>query len=73
MFMIHIDHIDNHDGQVWALQVPAAKKYWTLHAIDCRVPVKTRFRKSRQPKAFLYGHGKIAFFFINNRRIARIL
>lgn len=59
---IHIDHIDNKNGKVWAVQIPAKKIYITCHEVECFVPLESRYRKGAQPRAYLVGRGKIREF-----------
>jgi hypothetical protein len=58
-FMLHIDHIENPAGDVWALQYK--KRYFTLKSINCFVPLHTVFRgmDGPQPRAYLSGFGYI--------------
>lgn len=54
---IHIDHLDNPDGRVWAIQIPSKKKYFTVHTLDIRIGLKSKFRKT-QPRAYLVGKAR---------------
>ena len=55
---IHIDHIDNKGGKVWAVQVPSRRKYFTCHHIQTyKLNLQTRYRKT-QPRAYLVGKAR---------------
>lgn len=54
---IHIDHLDNPDGRVWAIQIPSKKKYFTVHSLDIRIGLTSRVRKT-QPRAYLVGKAR---------------
>lgn len=55
MVKIHIDHIDNDDGRVWAVQ--DGKKYHRVHTILIDSLYLESRTSSTQPRAFLYGEG----------------
>lgn len=58
-FWIHVDHLGNPRGRVWAVQT--AGRYLTATAVDCRVPTETVFRgrDASQPRAYLRGVGVV--------------
>lgn len=65
-FKLHIDHIDNEHGLVWALQY--RKRYFVLKAIHCEVTVDTATSK-HQPRAYLTGVGRVQI--LNDRAYIR--
>jgi hypothetical protein len=59
---LHIDHLDNADGDVWALSF--AGRYLTVRHVWVRGAARElatvfRGRRARQPRAFLTGVGMI--------------
>lgn len=55
-FRLHIDHLDNDGGQVWAVRV--GRKYRVVHDVVLGVPTRTVFRPGRrQPRAWIAGVG----------------
>jgi len=54
---IHIDHIDNAGGRVWAVQVPSRRKHFIVHhVVTFGVNFSTRYRRKTQPRAYLICH-----------------
>lgn len=60
-FRLHIDHIGNLDGDVWAVSIPTDKKYLTAHNVQCEVPLDT-VRQKKQPRAYLAGKGYVLYW-----------
>ena len=58
-FWLHIDHINNAEGKVWAVQVTSQRQYLVAHRVIVNVPVETVYRGDRQPRAYLKGRGHI--------------
>lgn len=68
MIKIHIDNIKNEDGAVWAVQ--DGKKYHRVHGIIVvNMDLYTR-TALRQPRAYLYGDGKVQLVKDGERIIA---
>jgi hypothetical protein len=63
IFRIHIDHMDNPKGDIWAVSWNEGdcRRHRTANFVQCRRPTITVFRgpKGRQPRAFLEGLGEI--------------
>jgi hypothetical protein len=59
-FRLHIDHIDNKGGNVWA--VSYGKHYLTAHSFEMvGVPRVTGCEvRHRQPRAFVSGTGRVS-------------
>jgi hypothetical protein len=59
-FRLHIDHIDNRDGDVWA--VSYGKTYRTAHRFELvGLPrVWGGEVRARQPRAFMSGRGRVS-------------
>lgn len=55
---IHIDHIDNAGGEVWAVEIPSRKKYFTCHQVYVQIKLETRYRLHKQPRAYLCGKAR---------------
>ena len=71
-FRVHIDHIDNPKGDVWA--VSYGTKYLTAHSIEIvGVPrvVGCEVRQ-KQPRAFLSGVGAVSILWHEGKRTIRI-
>src|SRR6267142_1320236 len=62
-FKLHIDHIDNPDGDVWVVEWPG--HYVTAHQVWCEVPLHATPVRQRQPRASLSGRGVV--------RVGRVL
>jgi hypothetical protein len=58
-FQLHIDHIDNPDGDVWAVRY--GKTYKTAHRfVMYGVPVLVGDEvRATQPRAFVSGRGRV--------------
>jgi hypothetical protein len=57
-FWLHVDHLENPDRDVWAVQ--SGRRYHTATHVQVEVPMETVFRGDRvkrQPKAYLRGKG----------------
>ena len=59
-FRLHIDHIDNAKGDVWA--VSYGKRYVTAHRVELfGVPLLVgREVREKQPRAFVSGFGTVS-------------
>lgn len=70
---VHIDNINNKDGDVWVIQIPSKKKYFTLHELDIRIPMQARPVRKTQPRAYLRGKArKITLSMVGKRRLGVI-
>ena len=72
-FRVHIDHLDNPDGDVWA--VHQNRQYRTVHQVlIIDVPTVTVFAgpSAPQPRAFVTGRGLVRILTIRGQRFARI-
>jgi hypothetical protein len=58
-FKLHIDHLENPDKDVWAVQWNG--HYFTATEVRVFVPVCTVFKgmQSKQPRAYLVGRGVV--------------
>jgi len=71
LICVHIDHIDNPDGDIWAVQIPSDMVYVTVHDVKIMIPMDTFFRDI-QPRAFLYGYGYLEILESNGKTYATI-
>lgn len=57
---IHIDHLANPDGNVWAVRY--GKEQFIVHEVEIHIPLHTVFHgvDAKQPKAYLKGHGIVS-------------
>ena len=67
---IHIDHINNAGGKVWAVNIPSRKKYFVCHKVFVYgVSFESRFRKT-QPRAYLRLFARRIKIVENNGKVA---
>jgi hypothetical protein len=58
IFWLHIDHIDNADGRVWAVR--QGRRYYVTRKVWLNVPLaETVYRKRPQPRAYIRGEGYV--------------